>query len=197
MFIYRLIPCVLITYGLILFDSTPSYAFLDFVGEQTKKIAEVSAYMDAATELSSEVLPDKDLEAGAKDIQRRSEAIRNETSRLKYLSHTTQNVLNGPDWSSKRIENNIRSTTEYVKRLKQLIAKAMVLGNEGAIALNTTETNVALNEIQKNQQTLILQNSEAELRKMEKEHEEARQWSMFTESQRKIRNQRIEPNGKL
>jgi hypothetical protein len=62
-----------------------------------------------------------------------------------------------------------------------------VLGTNGAIALNTTEANLALIQVQKNQQTLIMQNEHRNLREMEKEQEESKQWSMFSESQRKQR----------
>lgn len=168
--------------------TVPCYAFLDFVGEQAKKAVELAAYVDAAAELVGEVAPDKDLENGAKDIQRRSEALRAEASNVRYLSRSTQTVLKGPDWSSRRLETNIRSTTDYIRRLKSLLVRAAALGTDGAIALNTTETNVALNEVQKNQQTMIMQNADMQLREMEREHEEGKQWATFSEQQKKIRN---------
>ena len=181
---------------LVFFFSNSSYAFLDFVGEQAKKAVELAAYVDAAAELSSEVAPDKDLEDGAKDIQKRAEVLRSESSNARYLSRSTQSVLKGPDWSSRRLETNIRATTDYIRRLKRLLIRAAALGTDGAVALNTTETNVALNEVQKNQQAMIMQNADAQLRSMEKEHEESRQWTVFSEKQRKIRNQEAQ-NGKL
>ena len=168
--------------------SVPSFAFLDFIGEQAKKAVEVAAYVDAASELASEVSPDKDLENGAKDLQKRSEALRSEASNIRYLSRSTQTILKGPDWSSKRLETSIRSTTDYIRRLKRLLVRAAALGTDGAVALNTTETNVALNEVQKNQQAMIMQNADAQLRDMEREHEESRQWTAFSQQQRKLRN---------
>lgn len=180
----------------VLLFSVKSYAFLDFIGDQAKKAVELAAYVDAAAELSTEIAPDRDLENGAKDIQKRAEVLRSESSNARYLSRTTQSVLKGPDWSSRRLETNIRSTTDYIRRLKRLLVRAAALGTDGAVALNTTETNVALNEVQKNQQALIMQNADSQLREMEREHEDARQWSVFSESQRKIRNQEA-TNGKL
>lgn len=169
------------------FFSSTSFAFLDFLGEQAKKATEVAAYADAVSELSHELAPDEDIKTGAKDIQRRSEAVRRESANLRYVSRSTKSVLNGPDWSSSRLETNIRSTTDYIRRFKRLIGRIAILGNEGAIALNTTETNVALNEVQRNQQTLILQNEDTRLRQLEKESEDARQWAEFSERQRRIR----------
>lgn len=171
----------------ILLFPAASMAFLDFIGEQAKKATEVAAYADAVSELSEELIPDESIQNGAKDIQRRSEAVRKESSNLRYVSRSTKSILNGPEWSSRRLENNIRSTTDYVRRFKLLIGRIAILGNEGAIALNTTETNVALNEVQQNQQTLILQNEDARLRELEKESEESRQWAEFSERQRRIR----------
>lgn len=181
---------------IIIFLSLPSFAFLDFIGEQAKKATEVAMYIDAATELASEVSPDTDLENGAKDIQRRSEALRSEASSLRYVSRSTQSLLNGPDWSSRRLDANIKTTTSYIRRLKSLFLRAVALGTDGVVALNTTETNVALNEIQKNQQAMILQTTNAQLRDFEREQEESRQWSKFSEQQRKIRTREV-THGKL
>lgn len=167
--------------------SIPSYAFLDFIGDQAKEAIEIATYVDAAADLAFEISPDKDLENGAKDIQKRAEVLRSESSQARYISKSTQKILNGPDWSSRRLETNIRNTTDYIRRLKRLLARAVALGTEGTIALNTTETNVALNEIQKNQQAMIMQNADQQIRDMEKEQEESRQWTMFSDQQRKFR----------
>lgn len=179
----------------LLFPVTSS-AFLDFIGEQAKKATEVAAYVDAVSELSEEVVPDEDIKSGAENIQRRSEDVRRQSANVRYVSRTTQSVLNGPDWSSRRIERNIRSTTEYVRRFKRLIGRITILGNEGAIALNTTEANIALNEIQKNQQALMLQNEEARLYQIEREAEVSRQWAEFSERQRRVRKSE-DSSGKL
>lgn len=171
----------------VLLYSTSSFAFLDFLGEQAKKATEVAAYADAVSELSEELVPDEDIKEGAKDIQKRSEAVRRKSANLRYVSRSTQSILNGPSWSSHRLDRNIRSTTEYVRRFKRLLGRIAILGNEGAIALNTTETNIALNEVQKNQQAIILQNEEMRLHQLEKENENSRQWTEFSERQRRYR----------
>lgn len=174
---------------------TPSQAFLDFVGEQSKKAMEAAAYADAVTELATEISPNSELIEGAKDLNQRAEKLRSEASELRYLSRATKNVLSGPDWSSKRLETNIRATTDYMRRMKRLIARIALLGTDGATALNTTETNVALNEVQKNQQALLLQNEEAKIREIEREQEEKKEWSEFSKAQRKHRQG--EKSGKL
>lgn len=175
-------------FSIIFLFSAPSFAFLDFIGDQAKKAVEVAAYIDAASELANEVAPDKDLENGAKELQKRAEILRSEASSIRSMSRSTQTILKGPDWSSRRLETNIRSTTDYIRRLKRLLVRAAALGSDGTVALNTTETNVALNEVQKNQQTMIMQNSEAQLRELEKEQEDSKQWTAFSTEQRKLRN---------
>ena len=175
---------------LILFIPIQTFAFLDFVGDQAKQAIETAAYIDAAAELSNEIVPDKELQEGAKQIRKRAETLRSQASDVRSISETTRSVLNGPDWSSKRLDTNIRATTDYIRRLKRLIARVVGLGLAGTIALNTTETNIALTEVQKNQQALILQNEDRNLRDMEREREEAHQWAQFSEQQRARRQRR-------
>ncbi len=164
-----------------------SFAFLDFLGEQAKKGAEAAAYVDAVSELIDEVSPTSEISDGANDLNRRAEYLRREASSLKYVSRTSKEVLLGPQWTSKRLETNIRNTTDYARKLKRLIARIAILGTDGATALNTTETNVALNDVQKNQQVLIMQNEARDLREMEKEQELAKSWADFSDNQRKLR----------
>ncbi len=190
----KLIPrgnCSMFVFIVTVLFSVPSYGFLDFLGEQTKKAAETAAYADAVAELAGELSPDSEVSAGAKDIQKRSDRLRSESSNLYYLSQSTKNVLSGPNWSSKRLESNIRNTTDYVRRVKRLIARIAILGTDGATALNTTETNVALNEVQKNQQAMLLQNEDAKLRQIEKEQEESKQWEEFSDRQRRQRKKEV------
>lgn len=173
-----------------------SYAFLDFIGDQTKKTLETAAYVDAVAELSEEISPNEELKEGAHDLRVRSERLRSEASNLKYLGRSAKSVLAGPDWSSRRLETNIKATTDYVRKLKRIIARASALGTDGATALNTTQTNIALNEIQKNQQALLIQNEDEKLREVEREQEHAQEWESFSKNQRKIRRSESK-NGKL
>lgn len=166
-----------------------SFAFLDFIGDQSKKATELAAYADAASELIEEISPNSDLKVGSREIKKRADRLRNSIHEVGSLSKATQSVLEGPDWSSKRLETNIRSTTNYLRRLTSLLVRVTALGTDGVIALNTTETNIALNEIQKNQQALIMQNSSHQIHNMEKEQEERRQWAQFSDQQKKLRRQ--------
>lgn len=164
-----------------------SLAFLDFIGEQAKKAVEVAAYVDAVNDLMGEVSPSSELSENANDLNLRAEALRREASSLNYISRTTKDTLNGPNWTSKRLDHNIRATTEYIKRVKRLLSRIVLLGTDGATALSATETNAALNEVQKNQQVLIMQNEEMKLREISKEQENAKSWSDFSLNQKNIR----------
>jgi hypothetical protein len=162
-------------------------AFLDFIGQQARDAAAAAAYADAVTELAGEISPDGELTTGAKDISARADKLRRDTDNLKTLSQSTQNILMGPDWSSKRLDANIRSTSDYVKKIKRVIARIAFLGTPGVTALNGTEANISLMEIQKNQQAMILQTEDSKLRLIEKEHEENKSWMEFSQKQRLLR----------
>lgn len=174
---------------LIFIFPSSSSAFLSFIGDKTKEAIEVAAYADAVSEMLEEIDPDSTLSLGAKDLQRRSEKLRTEARRINQINSQTKRILNGPDWSSRRLDSNIRSTTNYIKRLKRYSAQVTALGVGGTTALNTAETNLALNEIQKNQQAILLQNEDSKIRELEKEQEHLKKWNEFSKSQRELRKQ--------
>lgn len=168
--------------------SLPCFAFLDFIGNQAKQTIEVAAYTDAAVDLALELTPDDDIKEGAQDIKKRSEIIRRRSSEVVSLGTSVKGIMEGPDWTSKRLDTNIRATSNYVKRFKRILLRAAALGSQGTTALNTAETNAALNEVQKNQQAMILQNEDTKLRDLERDYEDAKQWDQFSKNQRRLRS---------
>lgn len=183
------IRLTLVTATTLLAESN-AVAFLDFIGEQTKKAAETAAYTDAVADLASEMSPENELKSGALDLKNRAERLRSEANETRYLTQTTKDLMSGPDWTSKRLETNIRNTTDFVRRLKRLISRIAILGTDGATALNTAETNVALNAIQKNQQSEIMIQQELKISQLERENEEAKVWQQFVMNQRNQRGKR-------
>lgn len=171
--------------------SSPCYAFLDFIGTQAKQAVEVAAYTDAAVDLALELTPDDDIKEGVQNLKKRSEMLRSRSSDVESLGTSVKSIMEGPDWTSKRLDTNIRSTSNYVKRFKKILLKAAALGSQGTTALNTAETNAALNEVQKNQQAMILQNEDKKLRDLEREHEETKQWDQFSKNQRRLRSREV------
>jgi hypothetical protein len=174
-----------------------SYAFLDFLGGQAAKIAEAMAYTDAVSEVLSEVSNDKTMKEGSDDLKRRTQALNQELLNIEGVSYETKSIFSGPAWSSKRLDANIRSTTDYVRRVKRLLAHVALLGTQGATAFNTAETNMALNEVQKNQQAMILQTEDQRMRNLEKESRETKIWNDFSIKQRNFRQTRNKDDGKL
>jgi hypothetical protein len=173
------------------------FAFLDFIGEKAAKFAETAVYTDAVAEMLGEVTNDSGIQDGAKEIRRMSQQIKRDMGELQSIGASTKSILEGPDWSSKRLDANIRSTTDYIRRVKRLLSRITFLGAEGATAFNTAETNFALNEIQKNQQAMILQLEDQKLRNLERETQENKRWNSFTQKQRAYRYQRKVEDGKL
>lgn len=174
-----------------------SFAFLEFIGGEAKKASEAIAYADTVGELMTEVSNDTEIRDGANTMRKRSETLRSEVREIQGISTSTRMVLSGPDWSTKRLETNIKSTTDYIRRVKRLLARVMALGTAGATAVNTAETNMALNEVQKNQQAMILQLEDQRLREMEKESADAKTWDQFSSKQRNIRFSKAQSSGKL
>lgn len=173
------------------------FAFLDFIGDRAAKVAESLAYTDAVSELLSEVTNDSGIKDGAIDLRRRSDQLRSEANKIQSVSYSTKSVLAGPDLSSKRLDANIRTTTDYIRRVKRLMMHLALLGTDGATAFNTAETNFALNEVQKNQQTMIIQQEDQKLRELEKETHEAKVWDQFSNKQRSYRSTKNKDHGKL
>lgn len=173
---------------IVLILSPKAYAIFDFIGTQVKKGAELGSYADSVKSLSDELNSNSDLDIGLRNIRDRSSRLSAELKNMNDISDSSKNILRGPDWSKNRLDENIRATSDYVSRFKRMVIKIAALGTEGAIALNTTETNVALNEMQKNQQALILQNEDEKLRKLENEIEEKKSWQNFVSNQKAARN---------
>jgi hypothetical protein len=66
------------------------------------------------------------------------------------------------------VVENINSLTRYIQRLKALMVALGALGTQGAIAVNTADTNRHLFEIQKNQQTQLLMLAESQVQEAER-----------------------------
>lgn len=169
--------------------SQNSYAILDFLASQAKDTAQAVAFADAASDLIREVSPNDELKQKSSELGERAEKIASVSRELNYIDGSMNDMIHGPQWTSRRVDENIRTTSDYVRRLKHLIAEATVLGTQGSIALNTTETNLALNEVQRNQQTMILQNEDQRLSSAEKDVRDRKEWNDFLLNQKKIRSE--------
>ena len=175
--------------ALILVWSCSGYAFLDFIAKKAEDVAQAAVYADAVSQLLEEIDDKNDASTELNYLRSELDKIRHETNEVSYVGTDIQRLLKGPDITSQRLDQNIRSTTDYIRRSKRMLLRSMALGTQGATALNTMETNVALNEIQKNQQIQILQIEEQKLAQAQKEHEENKNWGEFISKERAMRHQ--------
>lgn len=164
-----------------------SFAFLDFMGDQAKKAVEVATVIESVGSIVDDVTPNDEIKSKNEEIQNRAHEIRRKSNQVNSLNREAEYIFKNPQFGSNRIDDNIRTTSNYVRRLKQMIMKMILLGTDGATTLNTIESNMALNEIQKNQQVLILQNEERKVFEAESTIREKDEWNRFFETQRNIR----------
>ncbi len=168
--------------------SSYANAQLDFLLEKSVDIAKTAAIADSAADLIGELDPESELKVGLESVRNTQDNLAADAASARYLSAETRSLLMGPRWSQNRLENNIRQTTSYVRRAKRMLVLLAALGPEGVSASAGIETAASLNEIQKNQQVMILQNSQLLNRQLSKEVEEANVWTRFVDKQRAQRS---------
>ena len=165
----------------------PAMGFLDFIGEKADDAVKSAAYVDAVAELTNELDESSPINQTAQDLKRRTERLRTQVSEVYYASDDFKSLLEGPDWSSESLEQNIRYTSRYIRRAKRLLVQLGLVGTDVATAMNTAETNSALNEMLKNQQTQILLQKEERIDHLEKELRREKEWQKFIVRERQKR----------
>ena len=172
------------------FLSRPSHAFLDFIGEKADDAVKSAVYVDAVAELTNELDENSPINERAQDLRRRTQRLKGEVSDVYYAADDFRSLLDGPDWSSASLEQNIRYTSRYIRRAKRLLVRLGLVGTDVATAMNTAETNSALNEMLKNQQTQILLQKEERIDELERELKREKEWKEFIARERQRRNGR-------
>lgn len=167
--------------------SVKSYAILDFLAEEGKKTSEVIAYSTALSDLITEIDPNSDAGEYSKRLNTRIQSVQSELANANKIGEGTESLLEGPDLSNKRVLDNIKSLTLYLRRVKGLMVALGALGTQGAIAINTAETNRHLSEIQKNQQTQLLLLADAQVKEAERTVSQRKKWDQFLTKERDIR----------
>ena len=168
-----------------------SFAILDFVGQAAKDAAKSAAYVDAVGELANELTDSSEVSEGARALNERMTKIKTETQNVYFVSTEFKSLLEGPDWSSRQLDQNIRYTSRYVSRLKKLLVTLGMVGTDVATAMNTAETNGALKEVLKNQQAQLLMQKEDKVERMESEMNEKKTWDEFISNERSTRSGEI------
>ncbi len=170
-----------------LFWSPSSLAVLDFIGETAKDTAKAAAYADAVSELANELEDSSEISEAAKSLSERMKALKTTTSEVYYISSEFRSLLDGPDWSSQQLDQNIRYTSRYINRLKRLLVSLGLVGTDVATAMNTAETNGALKEVLRNQQAQLLLQKEDKVDRAEADLNRKKEWDEFIQREQKIR----------
>lgn len=182
---------------LLLFILQPrtSLAVLDFLASRAEEAAKTSMYMDAVYDLFSEVVPDSSMERVSRELRDENQKLSSEMYDLHFLGEDIKGLLDGPDVVGPRLDENLRSTTNYLRRGKRVAMQLALLGSNGLTAMNGLQTNATLLEIQKNQATLIAQNQKKEIYQARQEIKDSRDWQNFVKKQRNYRNATLYHSG--
>lgn len=139
-----------------------SHALLDSIADTARDAAKSAAYTSAVSELASELKSGDDLAKASAALSRQTKT---------------------DDWSTAHLQDSLTYTNRFVSRARKLFLTLGLAGTDVATALNTAETNGALNEVIKNQQAELLLKQEEKA----EEREEKDSWRMFIESERAAR----------
>lgn len=184
--LFRIVKLLGVFFALMV--SARSEAFLDFLVDHVEKIAETSAMIDAASDLLDQVDENNSLSRSLDSVQNSTQVLESDIRELHYLPGEVSTFLNESQWVNGRLDQNIKKTSFFIRQGKNLLLKATLLGNDGVTAVNGIQTNVSLNEIQKNQQTLIAQNQQIMTMRLSEKVKEEKSWTDFINTQRAIRN---------
>lgn len=171
----------------IFFVASPAFAIVDFMSKKAEDLAKVAFYTDAIADLVSETAPNSSLEKTAKESRDRSSKIYQDAQNLYYVGEETRSLFSGPDIGGDNLEDNIRASTNYIKKVKNLSLKLAVLGTDGFTALNSLQTNQTLEQIRKNQAAEIAMAQQYNQAKAQKESIEDSKMRGFIIQQRAIR----------
>lgn len=163
-----------------------SHAFLDFLGKKADDALSVATYADSVGDLLNEFDGTTSAVSESRQLSEKLHSIANTSNEIRDIGESSRILLRGPNWTSERLDENIRSTTDFIRRAKNTLLRIKALGPQGITAVNTFQTNMALNEIQKNQQLLIYQNEKRNLSEAQKEIEQKVKWMEFMNAQKKF-----------
>ena len=172
---------------------SPAQAFLDSIADTMKEVAEAAAVSGAVTDLISEVDQNSAPDKANGEVQQRHKDFKSNVENTQYINNETKRLMNGPDTTSERLSQNIRFTTQFVKRAKGLLTKIGFLSPEVQTAVSTSQINTQLNEGLQNDQALLqLQQEQFHYQKV-KDLQEQESWAKFAAQQKAIRSRQ---NGK-
>ncbi len=87
---------------------------------RSEDLLKTAIYGDTIAELIKEVAPESGLEKSAHNGRLHASKLSQEAQNLYYIGEDTRSILSGPDIGSDSLEQNIKSTTNYINKLKSL-----------------------------------------------------------------------------
>ncbi len=183
----KLQTCIVIS---ILVSGSFAHAFLSTITDTAKEVGQAAAVVGASTELLNEVVDTSESATAANTmIQKSNEDIQSKVRDAKHLSNEVKALYEGPDHSSRQLQQNIQNTTQFIRRAKRLLTKVGILSPAAATAVNTSETNAQLTEVQKMQQAQLMTAQEHLQYVKARDVKNDIDWSNFIQKQKAIRNQ--------
>lgn len=172
---------------IILFIDVQAFAIFDWAAARAEDALKAAYYADAISELVQAVSPDDEIAQASRTLSEQTHNLRSEAQSMQYLSQDTKSILSGPDFTGKRLDQNIRQTARYIKRTKDLWGKVAILGSNGVATMSAIEANDRLDEIRKNQAAQLALDANYQQMQMRKEVVESKKWENFISEQRAIR----------
>lgn len=142
---------------LTLIFTNESYAFLDFIAKEAKDLALVVSYTDAASELLEQFNGTEESTVTLRAVQKESERFKSMFNETVYVGKEFQSLKDGPKWNTNSLEQDIRNTTNYVRRLNHFITRAAFLGSDWSAVLGIHEVNNGVQKLTSLQRQIFAQ----------------------------------------
>ena len=161
---------------LIFLIPVPVFAFLDSIGDHARSAANAAAYADAASELLLETTGTSRTQQTIKALEVKLNQVSSKLGEVQDLGYDISRLSDYPEWDNGDILNSMRDTTQYIRRVKRTVARAVALGTEGLAAYNSLESMVTLNKILDNDIKVEADQRRRNLIEIEKDIEQEKKW---------------------
>jgi predicted transcriptional regulator len=164
-----------------------SNAQFDFLTDTAKDSAQGAAVVASSIDMLEEIGANASLVEDLTTLQKRINEMNKIINSTNHLSRETKTALMGPQLDpTRRLAENIRYTTNYIRRTKSVLQAVGIISPAAATAINTNQTNMSLNEMLLNQQKQMIRQEEKDA----EERERKIKYELFIAEQRAIRNKK-------
>ena len=163
------------------------------MADEAKKVGQAVGYVDAVSDLLEQFRGTDDATIALREVQGQAQRFKTMFNETIYVGREYEALTKGPKWHKKNLEQDIRSTTQYVKRLNRFVAKAALLGSEWSAVLGIHEVNNGVQKLTSLQRQIFAQQTMRHLDEKAIELKEKKQWEALIERER-IRRQEFKEN---